>query len=249
HPSPDEFLHGALIVDPDQWAWSAGTAVAAREALKRCGRSIDRSVAGLWRGLHPAEDVLLVVSDHGHLPVHDEVLINKALADEGLVETVEKRGRLSVSESSPMIAVTGGGMAHLYLNLQGRDPGGVVAKADAGQLLKRAARVLADLGVEGEPVVEKIAARDELAALGLDHLNSGDLVVFLKPGFAASSWLDGKVIRPTRYYGQHGYLNHHDALCGIFLARGAPAGRGKLKEMRAVDVAPKIEAWLGIASR
>ncbi|RLE20082.1 MAG: hypothetical protein DRJ65_18970, partial [Acidobacteria bacterium] len=88
-----------------------------------------------------------------------------------------------------------------------------------------------------------------LAALGLNHPNSGDLVVFLKPGYAASSRLEGRVMRPSRYYGQHGYLNHHDALCGIFMARGVPAGRGKLKEMQAVDVAPRIEDWLGIATR
>lgn len=249
HPSPDEFLHVGLIVDQKQWAWSYGTAFAAREAQQRCGRSIDRSVAGLWSGLNPREDVLVVVSDHGLLPIHDEVLLNRALADAGLVETVEKHGRLRVSDSSPMAAVTSGGMGHIYLNLEGRDPGGVVPAEEANQLLRRAARALADIGVEGEPVIEKIAARDELAALGLDHPNAGDLVVFLKPGYAASSRLEGKIIRPSRYYGQHGYLNHHDALCGIFLARGTPAGRGKLKEMQAVDVAPMVEAWLGIPSQ
>jgi len=249
HPSPDEYLHAGLIVEKDQWAWSHGTAFAAREGLQRCGRSIDQSVAGLWSELNPLKDVLVVVSDHGLLPIHDEVLLNRALVDAGLVEIVEQGGRLRVSDSSPMIAVTSGGMGHIYLNLKGRDPGGVVSEEEKGNLLRRAARALADLGVEGEPVVETIASKDDLAALGLNHPNAGDLVVFLKPGFAASSRLDGKVIRPSRYYGQHGYLNHHDALCGIFLARGAPAGKGKLKEIRAVDIAPKIERWLGLAGR
>jgi len=249
HPSPDEFLHAGLIVQKDQWAWSQGTAFAAREALRRCGRSIDLSVAGLWSGINPIEDVLVVVSDHGLLPIHDEVLVNRVLIDAGLVDTVEEHGRLRVSDSSPMAAVTSGGMGHIYLNLEGRDPGGVVPVDEADQLLRRAARALADLGVEGEPVVETIASKDDLAALGLNHPNSGDLVVFLKPGYAASSRLEGRVMRPSRYYGQHGYLNHHDALCGIFMARGVPAGRGKLKEMQAVDVAPRIEDWLGIATR
>ncbi len=249
HPNPDEYLHAGLILEEDQWAWSQGTAFAAREALERCGRSIDRSVAGLWSRLNPLKDVLVVVSDHGLLPIHDEVLLNRALADAGLVETTERGGRLRVSDSSPMVAVTSGGMGHVYLNLQGRDPGGVVSEEEADGFLRRAARALADLGVEGEPVVETIASSDDLAALGLNHPNAGDLVVFLRPGFAASSKLVGNVIRPSHYYGQHGYLNHHDALCGVFLARGAPAGRGRLKEIAAVDVAPKIEAWLGISTR
>lgn len=247
HPGVDEFLHSGLIVDKDQWAWSAGTAFAAREALERCGRSVDRSVETLWTRLNPAEDVLVVVSDHGLLPIHDEVLLNQALADAGLVDTVEHRGRLQVSDSSPMAVVTSGGMGHLYLNLEGRDTGGVVSTKHADQFLRNAARVLADIGVDGESVVEKIAARNELASLGLDHPNAGDLVVFLKPGFAASSRIEGVVVRPTRYYGQHGYLNHHEGLDGIFMARGAPAGRGKLKVMQAVEVAPRIERWLGIS--
>ncbi len=249
HPSPDEFLHAGLIVKTDQWAWSQGAAFAAHEALSRCGRSIDRSVAGLWSALDPVRDVLVVVSDHGLLPIHDEVLLNRALADAGLVETVEERGRLRVSDTSPMVAVTSGGMGHIYLNLEGRDPDGVVPADEADELLRRAARALADLGVEGEPVVEKIADRKDLGALGLDHPNSGDLVVFLKPGYAASSRLDGDVIRPIRYYGQHGYLNHHDALCGIFLARGVPAGKGKLKEIRSIDIAPRVAGWLGLSKK
>ena len=249
HPSPDEFLHAGLIVNKDQWGWSQGAAFAAHEALSRCGRSIDRSVTNLWSGLNPVKDVLVVVSDHGLMPIHDEVLLNRALADAGLVETVEKGGRLRVANTSPLIAVTSGGMGHIYLNLEGRDPGGVVPLEKAEEFLRRAARVLADLGVEGEPVVEKIAGRKDLAALGLDNPNSGDLVVFLKPGYAASSRLDGETIRPSRYYGQHGYLNQHDALCGIFLARGVPAGRGKLKEIRSIDIAPKVAAWLGLPKR
>lgn len=246
HPGVDEFLHSGLIVGKDQWAWSAGKAFAAREALERCGRSVDTSVERLWSGVNPAEDVLVVVSDHGLLPIHDEVLLNQALVDAGLVDTIEHRGRLQVSDSSPLAVVTSGGMGHVYLNLEGRDKGGVVSEGHADQFLRNAARALADIGVDGESVVEKIAARDELASLGLDHPNSGDLVVFLKPGYAASSRIGGKVVRPSRYYGQHGYLNHHEGLDGIFMARGAPAGRGKLKVVQAVEVAPRIESWLGI---
>ncbi|MCD4747877.1 MAG: alkaline phosphatase family protein [Thermoanaerobaculales bacterium] len=248
YPTPDEYQHASLIVDRDQWAWSEGKAFAARLGLERVGRSMDRSVAKLWSALDAERDVLVVVSDHGLLPIHDEVLINQALAAVGLVETEESRGRTRIAPSSPMAAFTSGSCAHLYLNLKGREPGGVVEALEADGYLRRAARALADLGVEGEAVVERIAARDELAALDLDHPNAGDLVVFLKPGYAASSRLGGDAIRPSRYYGQHGYLNHHNALCGVFLARGAPAGRAKLEEIQAVDVEPMVAAWLGLSA-
>lgn len=249
HPSPDEYLHVGLIVDRRQWAWSEGTAFAAREALDRCGRSLNRSVADLWARLDPDRDVLVVVSDHGQVPIHDTVGLNRALADAGLVETTERRGRLRIAPSSPMAAVTSGGMGHLYLNLKGRDPGGVVPEAEAADVLLRAAGVMADLGVDGEPVVEQVLSASDRAAYGLDHPNAGDLIVFLKPGYAASSRLDGPVIQPSRYYGQHGYLNHHDALCGIFMARGRPAGRGRLTDIRATEIEPKLERWLGLSGR
>ncbi len=246
HPSPDEFLHSSLITNRDQWAWSEGRAFAARSALERVGRSTDAAVAELWSALDPEEDVLVVVSDHGHSEIHDEVLVNRALADAGLVEIADDNGRPTIAASTPMVAMTGGAAAHIYLNLEGREPDGVIDPADASDYLRRAARALADIGVEGEPVVEMVASEGQLRALGLYHPNSGDLVVFLKPGYTTSSRLEGDVIRPTRYYGQHGYLNRHDAMCGIFLARGGPAGRGQLDEIRAIDVAPKVAAWLGL---
>ncbi len=130
-----------------------------------------------------------------------------------------------------MVSVSSGSAAHIYLNLKGRDIGGVVERSTAGELLLRAAKVLADLELDGRPVVEKVFARDELAAIGLDHPASGDLVVFLAPGFAASNGLSGDAITPSRYYGQHGFLAHHDAMCGMLFARGAGIKKKRADEM------------------
>ena len=144
-----------------------------------------------------------------------------------------------------MVAVTGGAFIHLYLNLAGREPGGVVTMAEAPELLRRAARVLADLEVEGRPVVEKIFTRGEAAAIGLDHPSSGDLVVFLAPGFAADGGLDGPVLEPSRHYGMHGFLASHDEMCGVLFARGAGIKKRRFGEIEATAVAPMIARWLG----
>ena len=58
HPTPDEVQHSSLIANQLQWAWSPGRELAAREGLKRVARSIDRSVASMWRTLDPGRDVL-----------------------------------------------------------------------------------------------------------------------------------------------------------------------------------------------
>jgi predicted AlkP superfamily phosphohydrolase/phosphomutase len=245
HSSLDVYLHNGLITDRLQWAYSPGRAFAANEGLKRMGRSIDRSVASLWRALDPERDALVVVSDHGQIPIFEIVRPNRALADAGLVRTIEEGGRLRIAPDTPMVAVTGGAFFHLYLNLAGREPGGVVSMAEAPELLRRAAGVLADLEVEGRPAVEKILSRDEAASVGLDSPSSGDLVVFLNPGFAASGDLRGPALEPSRYYGQHGFLASHEEMCGVLFARGSGIKKTRLGEVAATDVAPMIGRWLG----
>jgi predicted AlkP superfamily phosphohydrolase/phosphomutase len=247
HPTPDEFQHSSLIVDRRQWPYSPGSAVAAREGLRRVGRSVDASVAALWRGLDPQRDALVVVSDHGHVAYHDEVRLNRALADAGLVSLEEHAGRLRVAPSSRVVAVTSGGSAHVYLNLVGRDPGGVVDPADADEVLRQAARVLADLNVDGEPVVEQVLGREEAAAFGLGHPASGDLVVWLHPGFGASPSLSGPVVSPSRMYGGHGQLSHHARLHAMLFARGAGVPGGRREEMHVTEVAGLVAGLLGLS--
>jgi predicted AlkP superfamily phosphohydrolase/phosphomutase len=242
HPTADEYQHSSLISHPDQWGYSPGKAVAAREGLHRVGRSVDRSVGTLWRALKGGRAVLLVVSDHGHLPIHDVVHLGKVLADAGLMIPAAN-GR--VAESSPMAVSAHGACAHLYLNLIGREPTGVVDPSQAEEELRRAARALADLTQAGEPVVERVLTREGAAAIGLDHPSSGDLIAFLKPGFAFSARLGEAVIEPSRYYGQHGYLAHHDGMCGMLFARGVGIKPAQRREMRATEVAPLVAGWLG----
>ncbi len=245
HSSLDVYLHNGLIVDGRQWAYSPGRALAANEGLKRMGRSIDGSIAFLWGTPDPERDALVVVSDHGQMPVFEVVRPNRALADAGLVRIVDDGGRPRIAADTPMAAITSGTFIHLYLNLEGREPGGVVTMAEAPGMLRRAARVLADLEAEGRPAVEKIFTRGEAAAVGLDHPSSGDLIVFLAPGFAASASLDGPPLEPSRYYGQHGFLAAHDEMCGVLFARGAGIKKKRLGEIEATAVAPMVAQWLG----
>jgi predicted AlkP superfamily phosphohydrolase/phosphomutase len=220
--------------------------VAAEEGLKRVGRSVDRAVANLWGALDPERDLLVAVSDHGHLPLFQVLRPNRALEAAGLVVVDTAGGTPRIADDSPMVATSAGAAIHLYLNLEGREPTGVVPRTEVNEYLHRAARALADLEVEGRPVVEKIFTRDEAAAIGLRSPNSGDLVVFLAPGFAASDELVGPALEPSRYYGQHGYLASHDAMCGMLFARGAGLGRHRLREVPVTAIAPSVAGWLGL---
>ncbi len=246
HPTPDEYQHSSLVVEQNQWAWSPGKALAAAEGLKRIGRSVDRSVGDTARALDLGRDALVVVSDHGLVPLHDVVHVNTALAAAGLVATVGDGDGRRIAPGTPMLALCSGGAAHLYLSLVGREPDGVVSEAEAPELLRRAARALADLEVDGTPVVERILDRVQAAREGLDHPSSGDLVVLLRPGFAASSALSETAIAPSTYYAQHGYHSGHDSMCGVLLARGVAVPVERRAEMPAMAVAPLVASLLGI---
>jgi hypothetical protein len=54
------------------------------------------------------------------------------------------------------------------------------------------------------------------------------------------------LIAPSRYYGQHGYLATHNAVSGVFFARGADVEVGSSDEIHVTDVAPLVATWLGI---
>jgi len=244
-PIADEYQHASLVTETLQWAFSPGAVLAASEGLRRIGRSVDYSVDAVWSTLDPARDALVVVSDHGMAPVFEEVRTNRVLADAGLLKLDEENAP-RIAADTPMVTTPSGACVHLYLNLEGREPDGVVSLADAPELLREAARVFADLEVEGRPVVDKIFTSAEAAAVGLDSPNSGDLVIFLAPGFAASTSLDPPALGPSRYYGQHGYLASYDEMCGMLFARGAGIGRKRLGEVSATAVAPQIAGLLGI---
>jgi len=179
------------------------------------------------------------------IPIHEIVRPNTVLEAAGLLKTVSDDGRLRIAPDTPMVAVASAAAINLYLNLAGREPDGVVSASEAPDLLRRAARAFADLEIEGRPVTEKIFTRAEAAAVGLDSPNSGDLVVFLAPGFAAAGGLDGPDHEPSRYYGQHGYLASHDEMCGMLFARGAGIKKNRRGEVPAIEVAPMIARWLG----
>jgi hypothetical protein len=247
HPLVDEYLHSNLIARPGQWPYSPGKAVAAREGLLRVARRVDASVARAWDLLDAERDALVVVSDHGFLPIEREVRLRRLLADDGLLRLeTGPDGRPTVSRSSKVTATTDAACAHVYLNLAGIRPGGTVPPEEADALLRRVARLLAELEEDGEPLVERVVTRAEAAALGLDHPASGDLIAFLAPGSTWSATFDAPVVAPTAASGQHGHLSHHDAMCGVFLARGAGIRRAERDEIGAVEAGWWIRSVAGL---
>jgi len=254
-PIVDEVEHGMLVVDPRQRDYSEGLAATGRGAVDEVYRFADHAVGQLARELDLSRDALVVVSDHGMAPVWETVYVNQLLQQAGLAEAeqVVKAGREAkvwrVKASSRMVAYASGGCAHLYVNLKGREERGVVEPSDAGAIVGAAAAYLAGAQVDGQDVVEAMFRREDLARIGLDTPNAGDLVVFLRPGFNGSSQI-GPPGAPfhaqAEMYGQHGFLNTHPEMAAVWLARGAAVPAGRVSEASLTGVAAFVAGLAGV---
>jgi len=245
-PIIDEVQHALLIVDPRQLPFNPGLAATADEAIVATYRIADRAVGELARALNLQRDALVVVSDHGIAPLWEVVHLNEVLRRAGLAEAEQGGPTPRVSERSPMAAVGAGGCAHLYVNLAGREAGGVVPEGGRDELVRRAARALALLEVDGQPVVAEMFRREELAPLGLDSPHSGDLVVFMRRGFAATSQIGGPLHEPASYHGQHGHRNTVPGMAAVWMARGAGVPVRTVRRASLTEVAAFVAHLAGV---
>ena len=245
-PVVDEVQHALTITDPRQVRFSDGMAATATRAVNETYLIADAAVADLAQAIDLSTDALVVVSDHGIAPIWEAVHGNEVLRRAGLAEAVERNGRRVVGDRSEIVAMASGGCAHLYVNLIGREPTGVVPPERADGVVVAAARAFAMLELGGEPMVENAFTRDQLAEIGLDSPSSGDLVVFMRPGITVTGGIGGAVHEPTSYSGQHGFRSHHPEMHGVFMARGAAVPRARRAEAPLAEVAGLVAHLVGL---
>jgi predicted AlkP superfamily pyrophosphatase or phosphodiesterase len=200
----------------------------------RIWQAVDAELQRLLAGLDLSRTTVVVVSDHGMMPIHTVVDPQAVLAEAGLLgeKEAEERGH----SSRPVArSIAGGGVAHIYFEKAG------------DEVLANVARRYSEWRIDGEEPVEKVYRRSEAAQIGLDHPNSGDLILFAREGYAFRGLPEGKAFAPTPTYGMHGHLNTHPEVHAIYLAIGAGVKPGSAGTLRSTDVAPRVAAWLRIS--
>ncbi|MGQ9834540.1 MAG: alkaline phosphatase family protein [Thermoanaerobaculaceae bacterium] len=241
-PVVDEAQHALTVTDPRQPNYTEGLSATASEFLDWTYLLADRAVGQLARALDLSQDTLVVVSDHGIHPVWLQANLQTWLLKEGLCPVQPGQ---PLSPQCELWAVQGGGVAHLYLNLEDPDPTGVSTKARTLRLLLQASEGLSHLEVAGEGLVEAMAPKEGLQVWGLAHSHSGDLVVFPKPGIVFGGRPGEPLYGPPPYAGAHGFLNHHPSMAAVFLARGAGVPPKVAAKQNLTEVAPFVLKLLG----
>ena len=139
------------------------------------------------------DTTMFVVSDHGCMPhsAGDEYpgigtiggISTKVMSDLGY--TVTKRGengKLDVDWSKTRAVAKRS--SHVYINLKGRDPEGIVEPEDYDQLVLD---IISDLynyrNADGKRVIAHCFTRDEMEYLGMGGIHCGDIFFQLVPTF------------------------------------------------------------------
>lgn len=233
--------HRLLLLDSRQADFSPQRRDDLTRARNRVWQAVDAELQKLLAGLDLTRTTVVVVSDHGMLPVHTAVDPNAVLAGLGVLAPETPTETAGGGPSGPVASALGnGGGAFVYLGTGG-DP------AARARLLAALPRRYAEWRVDGEAPIEKVLTRQEAARIGLNHPNSGDLVLFARPGFIFRSLPPDLASAPAPVYGAHGYRATHPEMQALYMAVGAGVAPGHRRgTVQATDIAPRVASWLGI---
>jgi predicted AlkP superfamily pyrophosphatase or phosphodiesterase len=205
--------------------------------------------------------------------MHTQGFPNRILRAAGLL-SVTSTGAVDPATSLTN-AVTVGGAANIYINLQGREPTGIVPLEQYEEFQKKIEDAFKAINdpVTNERVFEIILKKPREPELLLKTSNfgsdqekkrrgrerdfhalgedSGDVLVITIPGYhldfpAGTGAAIGDFFQPSNFFGQHGYDPRLPEMKAIFYAAGPDFKRRTLKEVDNVDIAPTIAELLDI---
>jgi predicted AlkP superfamily phosphohydrolase/phosphomutase len=245
-------LHHALwaCVDPSHPRYE-GPGSPWEEALLDYYKLLDARLGRLWGLVDDGQTACLVVSDHGARPFVGGFRLNAWLIQEGLLVLKDdgaQEGRWDgarIDWSRTRAWAMAGYCGRVFLNLEGRDPGGIVAAHEAGPLLTR---VQADLealrGPSGEPWRTRALRSEALYEVARGF--APDLTVYVDDlSWRCLDTLGGEGLYRAENDTGPDTANHD--WDGILVAGGAGVSPCELRGARLVEVAGHIEALLGLS--
>ena len=202
-----------------------------REGVERTYASIDRWI-GRLRQLADRDTALFVVSDHGGTSQqHTVVDIDKVLEQAGFLKYAGRGRNRKIDWKRTRAANVG--LVHIFVNLKGREPGGIVDRKDYGDVCQKIIQALYDYTDPdtGQRPFSLAVTRADAEMVNLWSDRTGDIVYALRPEFDGAH---GKQL-PSVTFGMAGQHS-------TFIAAGAGVKRvGQLQsEVRVIDVAPTV---------
>ncbi|WP_294316732.1 alkaline phosphatase family protein [uncultured Sphingomonas sp.] len=200
-------------------------------AAKAAIEATDALVGRLVRAARAAmpDVTVVVVSDHGFLPVSTDINLFKPFIDAGLI-TLDAKGQVTGWQAMPWIA---GGTAAIRL-----------ARPDDAALFAKVRGVLAAMAADPAHKIASVLDRSAIAKAGGD--GEASFLVAMQPGTETGRDPAAPIAKPSVYKGMHGYVPWDPAMRSTLIVAGPGIAKGKdlgVVDMRAI--APSIARRLG----
>ncbi|HET6547230.1 MAG TPA: alkaline phosphatase family protein [Solirubrobacter sp.] len=244
--------------------------------IREAYESADETMRLAQDRMHDRDLTTFVSSDHGFAPQFAAIDASKVLVNLGLLSTSQTSNcRLAAGETiGKAKACWAGGTVQVYLNLEDREQASgyqQVASEDEAQTvaaIKAAFLALKDPNdwtgdnrPEGWKVIDRVYTKaearyipngDDSTADMAHPTRTGDVVAFSYPPYQFDAATPGTLIARSAFFGQHGYvpdvqdLRSNTNMRATFLAGGDAIERGRIKDVRSIDLAPTAAFLLGV---
>lgn len=232
--APDYASH-FFLSQADEFSGAAPETIhRCREGLRRTYESVDRMIGRLMQ-LADEDTVILVCSDHGGTPNQFRAVdIEQVLEESGFIVRTAN-GEIDWTKTRAVNV----GLVHIFINLAGREPNGIVAQ-EAYEATQReiiaALHAYQDAETGRHPFTLAVT-RADAEMLNLHGELVGDVVYALRPEFDGAH---GKQL-PSVSFGIGG---QHSTF--ILSGAGVREGVALQRQVRVVDVAPTLCYLLGL---
>ncbi len=219
-------LHIAMV---DHWQHEKGPfSPEGNAAIENSDTQIARVIAaakkaGLWDST-----ALVIVSDHGFVPISQSFRPGVLLHDHGLV-TLDVQNHPASWKAS---VLTSAGSAYIYVKDASDDA--------TRRALLEIFQPLAGAEASG---IRRVATHTEIVAMGGDP--DAFLALEAADGTAFVSGYAGDLKGPSRIGGEHGYFPDRPEMRASLLVYGPAIGAGRIDNAHLIDVGPTVANWLG----
>jgi predicted AlkP superfamily phosphohydrolase/phosphomutase len=248
------FWHGQ---DPQHPAYSQAIAARYGDEIERAYCWLDAQLGRLLESV-PEDTTVMVISDHGGVPIYRLVYLNAWLQSHGYLSPREATAkgvaaRLDWNHTKAAMFGTGA----IWLNVQGREPRGAVPPGAPYEALRQeiAAALLAWQDVEtGQAVIKQVLHGESV--FGSHARREGpDLVVALRPGYGLGRGEGLGRVMPTvslivpnltPWSGGHEGPYLASDVPGVCVLAGPRSDEVDLADAGLEDIAPTVFRLLGV---
>jgi predicted AlkP superfamily phosphohydrolase/phosphomutase len=272
----EHVLYGGIVpesrvYDPDRFEWCM-------DSIRTAYKQVDDNIGRILESVDLDNTIVVVVSDHGFTHLDWNPYVKQWLSKADLLKYVldlshDDPSNLKIDWSQTKCHPLEPCHAHIFINLKGRDPNGIVEPEDYKKTQQAIIRALYDIKnpETGESAVSMAIPKEEAGTLGIIEGSGfdriGDVVYAWKPGYmshpfiyrAAIKYRDGTeriianpemfeaAVLGRNFTGVHLALpSIHSMHAVLIMAGGGMPHYERTNIAKIIDIAPTISKILDI---